>query len=92
MKICEFSEYDMRASMFEWNKRARGRGLILEPSPMERAMRVLAKTLDVVNQAGLDGKRLSDLSIVYRHEPASHPDDQKWEIHAKVTHRLSTPR
>lgn len=53
-------------------------------------MLILTGALETVNQAGLDGKKLSDLTIIHRRDPARHIDDQVIEIHAKVTHRLKT--
>lgn len=53
-------------------------------------MLILIGALETVNQAGLDGKKLSDLRIIRRSDNASYLDDQVIEIHAKVTHRLKT--
>jgi len=90
MKICEFTQYDLRAQEHEALKRAGRNQFIVMPSPTERAMQLLLLALKTVNQAGLEGKELSDLSIVHRYEPAKHHDDQPIEIHAKVTHRIKS--
>lgn len=90
MKICEFTEHDLNAR-FEKEKR----GPILLPTPTERALQLLICSLETVNQAGLDGKKLTGIQLVHRQEPGKHRDDQVWEVHANVEHRLregaSTP-
>ena len=54
-------------------------------------MLILIGALETVNQAGLDGKKLSDLRIVRREDDPEKPwDNEVVEIHAKVTHRLKT--
>ena len=54
-------------------------------------MLILIGALETVNQAGLDGKKLSDLRIVRREDDPAKPwDNEVVEIHAKVTHRLKT--
>lgn len=54
-------------------------------------MLILIGALETVNQAGLDGKKLSDLRIVQRRDdPASPWNNDVIEVHAKVTHRLKT--
>jgi hypothetical protein len=89
MKICEFTHYELHAQEDAALKRAGKNNLIVMPSPTERAMQLLLLALKTVNQAGLDGKELSDLTIVYGCDMAKHPDDQKIEIHAKVKHRFA---
>lgn len=86
MKICEFTVHQLEAVLPEAS-----RGLIHTRTPMEQSLVVLKAALETVNQAGLDGKKLSDLSIIRRRDNALHFDDQIIEIHAKVTHRLKTP-
>lgn len=87
MKICQFTLHDLEA-------RARLKGdarFGLHRTPMQVDLGVLSAALEVVNQAGLDGKKLTDLTVVYTASYASmHSDDQVFEIHAKVTHRLKT--
>jgi hypothetical protein len=85
MKICEFTQHDLEA-----REKPSGKilGLFCQRTPMEQAMTVLLKALDVVNQAGLDGKKLSKITLVTRCDPSRQRDDQMIEIHAKVSHRL----
>lgn len=90
MKICEVTRYDLRAQEHEALKRAGRNQFIVMPSPMERAIQILLLALKEVNQAGLDGKELHDITLVQTYEPGAHSDDQKYEIHAKVKHRLKT--
>ena len=88
MKICEFTQHDLE--VYDHDIKT-GRGIITLPTPTERAVQLLLKALKTVNQAGLDGKELSDLALVNRYEPEKHAKDQVIEIHAKVKHRLPQP-
>jgi hypothetical protein len=85
MKICEFTAHDLEA-------REQPVAPITKPfclrTPMEQAMSVLLGALETVNQAGLDGKKLSKITLVTRSDLSRHRDDQMIEIHAKVSHRL----
>lgn len=77
MKICELKE-----SMLD-------RGEVVSSNhPFNSALRVLEAALTTINQAGLEGKRLSDLRVIIVSTPAE-PFERTWEIHAKVTHRLA---
>lgn len=78
MKICEFSD----ASTYDYGKP----GDPLYLSAHGHAFRMLQKALEDVNQAGLDGKKLSNLRVVRRDHPCR--QDTINEIHADVTHRL----
>lgn len=55
-----------------------------------RAAQLLLCWLQTVNQAGLDGKRLTDLTIV-QHVNAER-GQTIFELHAKVEHRLDRPK
>jgi hypothetical protein len=59
------------------------------PNPAERAIHILLQALDVVNQAGLDGKKLTDIKLITNRSPSSL--DTYYEVHAKVTHRFKEP-
>ena len=88
MKICEFTFFELEA---RFAPRKETGQIIVPQTPMERAMLILTGALEAVNQAGLDGKKLSDLRIIHRRDNARlHLDDGIIEIHAKVTHRLKT--
>lgn len=83
MKICEFTEHELT----DWACKKAGKFIVIA-TPLERAMLMLNAALESVNQAGLDGKKLSNLTIVTRRDdPLS---DLVYEVHAKVTHRLKT--
>lgn len=88
MKICSFTQHDLHAQEMEAEKKAGKQGIICARTPTERAIQLLLLALKTVNQAGLDGKELSDLTLVHRYEPSKHADDQVIEIHAKVKHRV----
>jgi len=88
MKICEFTQHDLE--VYDHDVKP-GRGIIALPTPTERAIQLLLKALKTVNRAGLDGKELSDLTLVNRYEPEKHAHDQVIEIHAKVKHRITPP-
>lgn len=64
------------------------KGICRLPTPAEHSIMILLAALEVVNQAGLDGKKLTDLKLVRTYDASKHEDDQIVEIHAKVTHRL----
>lgn len=83
MKICEFTVAQLEAKLPDSSH-----GSIHMRTPLEQSLVILKAALETVNQAGLDGKKLSDLTIIHRRDPARHIDDQVTEIHAKVTHRL----
>lgn len=85
MKICEFTLHDLEARD---QPSAKILGPFRQRTPMEQAMSVLLGALGVVNQAGLDGKKLSKITIVTRSDPSRHHDDKIIEIHANVSHRL----
>ncbi len=87
MKICEFTEWQLR-QVGDPNKPD---GVAILPTPMFTATRILINALSIINQAGLDGKRLDNIRVVSKYEPAKNPDDQIIEIHADVHHRLATP-
>ena len=87
MKICEFTQGQLQARLDE-RSASRGVGLVVCRTPVEQALLILSAALETVNQAGLDGKKLSDLRIVTLTDNSKHDDDQVIEIHAKVTHRL----
>lgn len=82
MKICEFTQHDLEAI------EPTSGGRLAPRTPMEQAMALLVKSLEAVNNAGLEGKKLSNLRIVQRSDHRKHRDDQVIEIHASVTHRL----
>lgn len=84
MKICSFTNHQLYSLPCD----AKPDKLRLIPTPAEQAIRVLLLALDTVNQAGLDGKKLSDLRLVQTYDARKHHEDQVTEIHAKVTHRL----
>lgn len=86
MKICSFTSHELEQ---RYAPKEEGR-IRCVPTPMESAMRVLAAALKTVNQAGLHGKKLTDLRVVNTYTPNAHHDDQVIEIHAKVTHRLKS--
>ncbi len=88
MKLCEFTQRDLEVYDHDMKP---SRGIIALPTPTEQAVQLLLKALKTVNQAGLDGKELSDLTLVNRYEPEKHANDQVIEIHAKVKHRLPQP-
>ena len=74
MKLCEFTPKDNY-----------GRS---SSAPREIALDILRQALEPANQAGLDGKKLSEFNIVSGHDPQN-PLNFHVEIHAKVTHRLA---
>ena len=88
MKICEFTQYDLHAQEMAAQKKSGKQGMIVLRTPTEKAIQLLLLALKTVNQAGLDGKELSDLTLVHCYEPGKHADDQVIEIHAKVKHRV----
>jgi hypothetical protein len=85
MKICEFTPHDLEAREQPITETSRPFCL---RTPMEQAMSVLLGALGVVNQAGLDGKKLSEITIVTKTDLSRHRDDQIIEIHANVSHRI----
>ena len=81
MKIFEISNYDL-----QHHAEARtGRKFNLISTPYEMALHALLAALDTVNQAGLDGKKLTDITFVQTYERG----EGRIEIHAKVQHRLA---
>jgi len=89
VKICSFTEWEMQQLGHERaRKNSRANGICVMPTPAESAVRILLGALDTVNQAGLDGKKLSDITL--KVEPRIDRNDVIYEIHAKVTHRLKT--
>jgi hypothetical protein len=86
MKIMEFSDWEMQHMATEKAKERGKNYICIMPTPGESALLILMKALDTVNQAGLDGKKLSDIKLITRFEPS--PENTFYEIHAKVTHRL----
>lgn len=84
MLICKFTEYQLAAKYEKENTGV----LITSRTPMEFAMIVLRNALATVNQAGLEGKEITEFTIVRKYEPSKHFDDQEIEIHGKVKHRL----
>lgn len=78
MKICEWNESDMHDAG----------GGITSVSAQWRAMQMLRRALETVNQAGLDGKKLSDFQIVESH--GANKIGPHYEVYAKVTHKLKT--
>lgn len=83
MKIFGLKEYDLKHQAEDRIDRK----FSLVPTPAGRAMQLLLAALDTVNQAGLDGKKLTDITIVEKHSPERGED--VIEIHAKVVHRLA---
>lgn len=83
MKICEFTESYLLA---RYAPTLPSR-FTLQRTPIEEALLVLKGALETVNQAGLDGKRLRDLTIVVRRNPVD--QETIFQIHAKVEHRLA---
>ena len=79
MKICSFKDSDLN----DFGKP----GDLTHISAHWRATRLLLLALDTVNQAGLDGKKLSDMRIIVG--PDTDRGGVSYEIHAKVTHRLA---
>jgi hypothetical protein len=57
-------------------------------TPQERAAQMIHRCLRVVNDAGLDGKRLDNLEIRSGWSPEK--NDIVHELHAVVTHRLAS--
>lgn len=89
MKICEFTDYDMQATAnAEALRRGKKGNLYLIPTPAESALLVLLCALETVNQAGLDGKKLSDITL--NAVPDMGHRVPRYEVHAKVTHRLKS--
>jgi hypothetical protein len=86
MKICEFDEWELMHAELPGVRQ----GLTLI-NPYMRATVVLSKALEIVNQAGLDGKKLTEMRVVHISDPSSGPGGGRWEVHAKVTHRLAKP-
>ena len=86
MKICKFTEYDLRN-----RSEAREGKFHLIPTATERAIQLLLATLEMVNKAGLEGNELHGITLVTRSDYSKHPDDRDYEIHAKVRHRLKAP-
>lgn len=87
MKIISISECDLRARE---SLAAREAGVPFHiPSPMERAFTILLLAFKEINQAGLEGKEITDLKIVQvtdRSVPP--PDGGRIEIHGTVKWRL----
>ncbi len=82
MKIFGLREWDLQ---HEAEKRS-ARKFSIVPTPAGRAMQLLLAALDAVNQAGLDGKRLTEITIIENRSPDRGED--MIEVHAKVQHRL----
>jgi hypothetical protein len=80
MKICEFSLYDLRAMPIG----------MAELGLIKSALAVLNAALVSVNEAGLEGKRLSNLRVVHVSDRSRDPMGDFIEIHADVKHRLKT--
>ena len=86
MLICTFTSEDMEAR-FIHDPKTPLESLIL-PTPGAHATMILLTALETINQAGLDGKKLSRLSIVTR--PSERWGSSIYEIHAEVQHRLKS--
>jgi hypothetical protein len=91
MKIMEFTERELEQSALQYARDHRSASdVYLLPTPAERAVLILLRAMETINQAGLDGKKLSDIRLVERCE--AHGINRVYEFHAKVTHRLrATP-
>jgi hypothetical protein len=85
MKICEFSTWDLMHTKIDGMRE----GLVLF-SPTMQAIAMLKNSLEIINQAGLDGKKLTELKVIAINEPSEGPHGGRIEVHAKVTHRLKT--
>ena len=81
MKIIEFTE----SSFISYAKTSDQFSVL--PTAAQQSCRILMAALEAVNQAGLDGKRLSKLELRSRavYEGGY---DIIHELHAKVDHRL----
>lgn len=85
MKLLEVTEYDLCHRALQ----SKTLGRLSPFGPYQHAIRLLLVALDTANQAGLDGKKLSDLEIREVLDPAEgYP---RFEVHANVTHRLVPP-
>ena len=85
MKICQFTSEEMEMRAIH-DTHTSMENFVLLPTPGVHAMMVLMTALETINQAGLDGKKLSNLKILTR-------QSESWgsviyEIHADVQHRL----
>lgn len=81
MKIFEVKDFDLQHQA----EIRTGRKFNIIPTPAERAIHLLLAALDTVNQAGLDGKKLTEITFVQNYERG----EGSIEIHAKVQHRLA---
>lgn len=89
MKICEFTDYDLQATAnAEAVRRGKKGNFYLAPTPAESALLMLLRALETVNQAGLDGKKLSDITLNAVTDMGHCVT--RYEVHAKVTHRLKS--
>jgi hypothetical protein len=86
MKICEFSEWELMHTAFD----GKSTGVFIS-NPMMNGLALIQRALETVNQAGLDGKKLTDMKVIHFSNPADGPDGGRFEVHAKVRHRLSAP-
>jgi hypothetical protein len=84
MKIFEVKDWDLQHQA----EQRTGRKFNIIPTPAERAIHLLLAALDTVNQAGLDGKKLTEITVVQK--PDIGRDGGSIEIHAKVEHRLTS--
>ena len=84
MKICEFSTWELMHTKIHGLRE----GVMLF-NPVMHAVAMIQQSMETVNQAGLDGKKLSDMKVIHFSDPADGPDGGRFEIHAKVTHRLA---
>ena len=89
MKICAFTDYDLQVTAnAEAVRRGKKGNFYLVPTPAESALLMLMRALETVNQAGLDGKKLSDITL--KAVPDMGHCVTRYEVHAKVTHRLKS--
>ena len=85
MKICQFTSEEMD------NRVTLQTGVpidkfVIDATPGVHATMVLIAALEEINQAGLDGKKLSNIHLVTR--PSERWGSAIYEVHADVTHRL----
>jgi hypothetical protein len=85
MKIYSISHWDLHHAIREWDRVNGTKHELDAINPHVRAMHVLINALEIVNQAGLDGKKLTDIRLVERRDPVG---EGRIEVHAKVTHRI----
>lgn len=90
IKICEFTHEQLRRVHDDSAKKAFPFA-IPRRSPMTEALIMLKEGFETINRAGLEGKELTNLTIIQRHEPMRAFDDQKIEVWAKVKLRLKQP-